>query len=92
MANNPNKHLKATNSCCYQGNSRLYFLTALVLAVISLTLWISGCNSKLVKRADSTNDPAKDFNVQVPISDENIGNLNNVPKEELDSLFSNLKQ
>jgi hypothetical protein len=91
MAINSTKIKKTSGFCCSSANSRIYVL-AIVLFIIAVAIWIFGYSYKIVKKADSSNDPAKDFNVQVPISDQNIGNLNSVPKEEIDSLFNNLKK
>lgn len=41
----------------------------------------------------NVNEPAGDaYNFDAPIPQENMGDLSNVPKEEIDTLFDNLKK
>lgn len=71
---------------------RLYIVIGLCLIIALMVIWILANNKKLARLEGSTDDPTNDFNVEVSIPDNNTGDLSAVPKEELDSLFANIKQ
>jgi hypothetical protein len=85
------KNKKNIAVCRFGLNNRMRLFT-FFLIMAALAIWISGCNKNIVKQGNPANDPAKDFNVQLDIPQANAGNINNVPKEKIDSLFGNLKQ
>jgi len=85
------KNEKSVLACCFSLNNKMYIF-AVFLIIVALAIWISGCNKKVVKQGNSAEEAAKDFNVQINIPQENIGDINKVPKEKVDSLFSNLKK
>jgi hypothetical protein len=82
---------KKSLGCCSGMNNKLYFLV-FGLIVIALTVWIFNSNQRIVKKGNSADQLAQDFNVELNIPQNNIGNLDDVPKEKIDSLFSNIKE
>lgn len=62
------------------------------LVVIALTIWIFNSNQKIVKQGNTADQLAQDFNVQLDVPMENIGSLDDIPKEKIDSLFSDIKE
>ena len=78
-------------SCCSGRNNRIYFLT-LGFIVIALAIWIFNSNQKIVKRGNSADQLAQDFNVEINIPRDKSGDIDSVPKEKIDSLFSNINK
>jgi len=71
-------------------NFKSYIYLGLGLSAVALvSIWISGCNNS---KANTNGDPATDFNVEISLPKDKAGNINAVPKAEIDSLFNNLKQ
>lgn len=66
-------------------------LILLALIVICLPLVLSGCGKKVAKTDEATK-VEDDFNVDLSLPSQQAGNLKNVPKEEIDTLFSNIKE
>jgi hypothetical protein len=81
---------KKTSKKSTPNNSGLLLVLGILLIAV-VAIWVSGCNNKSARQAGSVADAANDFNVEVGIPQDNIGDLDKVPKEELDSLFANLK-
>jgi cbb3-type cytochrome oxidase subunit 3 len=85
------KNIKQQVSKKIMTSRRGLFLVLGLFLIAVIAIWLSGQNKKIVHQASSTVDLSQDFNVEVGIPPKNVGNLNDVPKEELDSLFANIK-
>ncbi|MCX6740768.1 MAG: hypothetical protein NTZ49_06105 [Candidatus Parcubacteria bacterium] len=64
----------------------------LMLVVICLPIFLAGCGNKIVKTDTDAKQLEADFNIDVPLPNKQAGNLKNVPKEEIDTLFDNIKK
>ena len=61
------------------------------LIVVAVTIWVFTGNQKVVKQGNTAEQLAQEFNVQLEVPMENIGSLDDIPKEKIDSLFSDIK-
>ena len=77
--------------CCSSLNGKL-FMIAIGLVVVVVTIWVFTSNQKVVKQGNTAQQLAQDFNVQLDVPMENIGSLDDIPKEKIDSLFSDIKE
>lgn len=83
---NNKKSIKGSSS----GLNKKIYLLGFILVIAAIAVWVLG--NKSVKSGDPADRLANDFNVKANIPQENMGDLNAVPQEKIDSLFSNLKQ
>lgn len=81
---------KKVVGCCSSLNGKLFMIAAGLL-VTAVTIWVFTSNPKVVKQGNTAQQLAQDFNVQIDMPMENIGNLDDIPKEKIDSLFSDIK-
>jgi len=98
MANNNQNNKIVVKKQIHKEVIMLKVLTIFVIALVPIAIMmldlanqLTSLKNKSLASKTNINKPADQFNFEAPLPQGQVGDLSNVPKEEIDTLFNNLK-